>query len=498
MSTKVGVASFWIALTRAIVNLLSLISTIVLARLLMPSDFGLVATGTAIYAVLLAITDMSMAQALINHPNPTRHHLSTAWTLGILRGTIIGVTLALSGPFVAHMFGDPRLDMVMYVFGFSMFLTGLNNPRPTLLQKDLIFWQDFVLNLASRFASLVVSVAVAYFYRSYWALLLGTVVGQLVSVGVSYMILPFLPRFSLRHVREMMGFSIWLTLGSVVDNLNWRLDTLLIGKFLGTRDLGLYSVGNNLSSFPTRETTQPIAKALFPAFTKLRHNTERLHAAYQRAQTLMTAIALPMGFGMAIIGDLLISLLLGDKWLPALVVVRVIAIVSALQSMQRPAQSVAMALGATKLLFWRSVQMMIFRVPLIVLGIYLGGFQGMVYARMLSGCTSIFASFWIVRQLTGLGVFAQFTANLRPLLSVALMAIVLLLFKAQLPAVRGHMALAIEVGACVVVGGLTYLGALFGGWLLLGKPKGPEEELVTLSSHAMTRIASRRGGAKAA
>lgn len=496
MSKRVGAASIWIALTRAAVNSFGLISTIVLARLLVPSDFGLVATGTAIYAVMLAVTDMSMAQALINHANPTREHMHTAWTLGALRGAIIGALLALSGPFVASSFGDPRLVTVMNIFGIGMFLSGLENPRPTLLKKDLIFWQDFILNLSSRFAALVVSVVIAYFYRSYWALLLGTISGQLVSLIISYMILPFLPRPSLRHAREMMGFSIWLTLGNAVDNVNWRLDTLLVGKFLGTRYLGLYSVGNTLSSFLTRETTQPIAQALFPAFTHVRDDASRLRTAYQRAQTLMTAIALPMGFGMAIIGDLLVLLLLGDKWLPALIVVQVIAIVSALQSMERPARSLAMALGATRLLFWRSVQMMVFRVPMIVLGIYLGGFEGLVYARMISGFTSIFANFWIVRQLTGLSMLEQFMANCRPVGAVLVMSAAVLLLKGQLPAGHSQIDLILEVTACVVTGGVVYLGTLFGVWLALGRPPGSEREIIDLSTAGIGKIRSHFRSAK--
>lgn len=488
MTARVGKASMWVALTRGFINVLGLFSMVVMARLLVPADFGLVAAASAIFAVLMAITDMSMAQALIAHRNPNRDHLNTAWTLGLLRGLTLALLLAIAAPFLARFFEEERLTGVLWVFAGSILLTGLANPRPILLQKELVFWQDFVLQVVARLLTLVVSVAIAWYYRSYWALVLGTVAGQFAAVALSYCILPFLPRLSLRHVRELLGFSVWLTLMKMVNNLNWRLDTLLIGKFLGAATLGLYSMGADVASFPVRETTRPLAAALFPAFAKMRDEPQRLRSAYQRAQTLLFALALPIGFGMAMTADLFVLLLLGDKWLPAVIVVQVISIVAALQSIQRPMQSLAMAVGSTRMLFWRSLGMLIIRVPMIVLGLYLAGLTGLVYARLVSGVCSIFASCWIVRELIGLGMRRQIFANIRSFAAVAVMILAVFGFRGVGAFSPGWSDKLLELCACLALGGASYFGALFGLWRLGGKPEGAEAEIILLAKQAAGRL----------
>lgn len=482
MRSRIGAGSVWLTGSRALVNFLATISTIVLARLLVPEDFGLVATGTAIFAVVQAITDISMAQALINHEKPTRAHMDTAWTLGVLRALVVGGLLAASGPFLSSFFEDVRMTQVMYAFGFSMFLSGFANPRRIMLQKELVFWQDFVMNVSAKLVSVVVSVAIAYIDRSYWALLLGTIAGQLASVLISYTVLPFLPRLSLRHSRVLLGFSVWLTLSQVVNNINWRLDALLIGKFLGANALGLYTVGNNLATLPTRESTQPLTRTLFPAFSKIRDNPERLKAGYQRAQTLMTAIALPLGVGVALVADLLIGLLLGEKWMPALIVIQVISVVAAIQTLSTLAQSVAMATGDTRLIFIRSTQMLFVRVPFILLGMYVDGLRGLILARAFTGSLGIFANCFIVRRLIGIGVYAQLIANIRTFASVAVMAVAVLAVKVAMPHSESHLVVAAEVFACAMAGVAVYGAALFGLWRAAGRPDGAEREILTIAA----------------
>src|SRR5690606_13257334 len=154
-----------------------------------------------------------------------------------------------------------------------------------------------------------------------------------------------LARISFLHVRDLFSFSVWLTFCQAINNLNWMLDTLLIVKFLGPTALGVYSIGNRFASMPTCEFTQPLGGTFLPTLSKIRENPKHLRRAYQRAQTLMTAIALPLGMGMAITGDLLIPLVLGEKWMPALLVVQVIAIVAAMQTLATLAQALAMATG---------------------------------------------------------------------------------------------------------------------------------------------------------
>lgn len=481
LTSRIGKGSAWISATRGLVNLLGLLSTIVLARLLAPSDFGLVALGTTMMLLVTAITDMSLAQALVHHRDPTDEHMHTAWTLGVLRGLILGGLFAATGPLMADFFRDDRLPSVMMVLGCSIALSGAANPRRVLLQRQLIFWQDFLLNVSQKLIGVVVSIAVAVIYHSYWALLVGTLAGQIAQVGISYTAMPYRPRLSVRHFKDLWSFSLWLSLTQIINTINWNFDQILIGKFLGPTALGFYTVGNNLATMPTRESTQPLTRTLFPAFAHLRHDPERLRRAYQRVQALVTAVALPLGVGMAVVAEPLVLLAMGQKWLPAVLVIQAIASVVALQTIGSLSQPLAMSKGETRTIFTRSLRLFLYRIPFIVLGMYYDGLRGILIARVLVGTTGIFASLHIVKQLTGLGYREQLWANRRALLAVSAMAggVGTLIHFWPSPSVE-HFSLILHLAVYASVGAFIYVGLSMLIWTIEGRPDGPETEIARL------------------
>jgi lipopolysaccharide exporter len=473
--------SAWVGAARAVVNALSALSTIVLARLLVPADFGLVTLATTVLVIMTSITELSLSSALIRHAAPTREHFDAAWTLNTLRGLVLGSLFAASGSLAASIYHDPRLIGVMVALGFSVFLSGLTNPRSIMLQRDLIFWQEFVLNVSQKIVGVVVSIAIAYYYRTYWALVLGTLAMQATNVIVSYTILPFRPRVSFAHFKELMSFSMWLTAGQIVNTLNWRFDYLLVGKGLGMVALGHYSVGGNLAQIPTRETTSPLTKVIFPGFASIRDDRPRLAAAYQRAQSFVTAIALPAGIGAALVADPLIRLTMGEKWIPVIFVVQVLASVFALQTLGSLSEPLGMASGDTRLLFMRNLQMLAIRVPLIVTGMLLGGLKGVVVARVVSGLVSIYIAMRLVRRFTGLALREQLAANFRALASVATMAAGVVLASPWLDRQVDATAFGLRIASIALLAAVLYCGTTLLLWTLMGKPPGPEQEIRQLA-----------------
>src|SRR5262245_61762819 len=153
--------SMWLSLSRAIVNGLATLNTFILAWYLSPADFGLVALATTMLLILTTITELSLTQALIRHKNPTESHFSAAWTLNATRGLILCLLLAACAWPASVIYEEPRLFDVMIALGFSLLLGGMNNPRLIILQRQLIFWQEFVLSVSQKFLGFVAAVAVA-------------------------------------------------------------------------------------------------------------------------------------------------------------------------------------------------------------------------------------------------------------------------------------------------------------------------------------------------
>lgn len=484
MRARVARGAIWVTSARMAINVLGFVSTIVLARLLVPADFGLVALATTMLAILSSITSMSLSSALVQHSDPTREHLDTSFTLNSLRSLGVALVFCASAFPMAAIYDEPRLPGLIFALSISLLLEGCANPRLGLLMRDLSFRKQFAVDVSTKLVALVVSVVIAVLFRSYWALVAGTIAGQFCGSLLSYVLAPYRPRWSIAKWREMLSYSVWLTLGQIVNTLNWRLDQLLIGAMLGRSTLGYYTVGDNLAALPTREVTTPLTSTLFPAFARLKDDRERLATAYNRAQLLLTAVALPLGVGTALIARPAIEIALGPKWGGAVLVVQVLGAVFAFQTLARLSQPLGMAVGATRLLFVRDVQQLFIRVPLVVGGILLWGLPGLLGARAVNGLIGTVMNMGIVRRITGLGFAQQLAGNIRAFVSIAAMA------GAVLAVPDGH-GLWFQLAARTAVGAVVYVGVHMGLWFAAGRPDGAEAELLRLFSQVTARIRGR-------
>lgn len=479
--------ALWIGLTRALVTVIGFASTLLLARLLTPDDFGVVATAATIMAIVGSVTELSMGAALIQHKAPTKEHLDAAFTLNGARAVILAAGFCLVAWPIAELYGDPRLGPVIAASALAGLPSGFHNPRLVLMTRDLVFWQDFALGVSQKLVGLVVAVAVAVAFRSYWALILGSAAAQLLSVALSYAIRPHLPRLGLAKAGELFSFSMWLTLGQGVNTLNWNLDKLVVGYVYGAAPLGVYTVGDNLAVLPTREATSPIAQTLFPGFARMADDPERLRHAYLRAQALLCAIALPVGIGFAAVAHLVVPLMLGPQWGDAVLVIQVIATVVALQTLATSLQPLAMALGETRLLFLRDLTGLLIRIPAMALGMALAGFPGILFGRAGAAAVGLLINMYLVRRLTGLSVHEQVAGNARTLAASAVMVGTVVVLEAQLvPRSLGLGAMTVLACAAGAAGFAATIGLL---WLGARRPDGPEREMAVAVLWAAKRAA---------
>lgn len=489
IATRLMSGSLLLSGGRIVTNGLAAVSMIVLARLLTPEDFGLVAIATSVMMVLRAVTELAMSQAVIRLEEPTRDHLDTAWTLGLIRGLIIvAVMCALAWP-LAQIYGDERLGPLVIVISLALLFSSLVNPRQALLLKELVFWQSVTVLIVGRLVGIAASITIAIVYQSYWALVLGTVIGEAVSMAFSYVILPYLPRFSLRSRADLLSFSVWLTLRSFVNTLNWRFDQLLVGAILGKATLGQYAVGSNLAQLPTRETIIPITGALFPGLVKINQDGPRLRSAYQRAQSLISLAAIPAGVGLALIAEPFVVLFMGEKWLPAVIVIQALSAVFALQTIGSFVNSVAMAKGKTKRLFVRDLQLLCFRLPVITVAMIMFGLIGLVYSRVLTGLVGIAVNMFLVKELIDIKIRDQILVNGRALCAAILMIVCVLGFQMWLSGFSelAHREL-VEIAGSVAVGVCSYCASVFLFWRLQNYPEGPEKLVLNLCKQGIDRI----------
>ncbi len=475
MRKQLAVGSIWTAGVRAGISLMGLANTVILARLLTPEDFGLVAVASVVFAIISAFTGLSLAAALIQHKDPQREHYDTAWTLEVMRGVFVGALLCGIGVFFA-IYGDPRIELIMYAFGATAIIGALKNPRIIDFQRRLSFKQELLIQLAEKFASIVAAVTIALIYQTFWAIVAGWLASQIISVVLSYLLIPYLPRISLRHWRSLFSFSSWVALGSGIRELNWRGDKLMVNAVLGPSVLGQYDVGGRLSALPVRESVAPLVHVLFPAFSKLQEESARLRNAYVRAQRILAMVAFPVGIGFALVAGPLVEFALGPGWATAGLVIQVLSTLFALQAIATPFAPMAMGLGRTKLIFIRDVINLVVRFPILIAGFLMGGLIGLLAARCVTTFFIIGQDLFLARRLTGASFVQQIFPSWRA--AAASIAMVVVVLGLQILGIAAPTVL--DIAVLVVSGSISYVGVTIGLWWLAGKPEGPEREILEM------------------
>lgn len=480
----------WIGAGRIGVNLLTLVSTVVLARLLTPEDFGLVALGAAVTVLVKALTEMPVGSALIQSDAVDRMDLHAAWTLGVLRGLVLFAVSAAAAWPAAAIYDEPRLVHVVLVSALPAVIGGLANPKVALMQRDLVFYQLAVFQVTTKLIMFLVSAGIAIAYQSYWALLLGPVAAAVVRVALGYGMRRYRPRWSLARARKLLSFSIWLSLSSITRQLNWRLDDFLIGGVLGQATLGAYTMGSNLAEMPIREGVSPIASTLFPGLSQVRREGGNLAGAFLKGQAFLSMLAVPAALGFALIADLLVPLALGDKWSSAVIVVQIGGPVFALHATTLGINQLLTSLGRPQALFRRDLWVMAVRMPLVILGVFTYGLVGVLAARLVAGPFAWLYNLMMAKRALKLRWIDVVIAMRRTALSAAVMVAGVLGARQTLLADWaegwGLMAVLIALGA------VLYIGTHALAWLFEGRPiTSPESFLLTLADKATRRLRSR-------
>jgi O-antigen/teichoic acid export membrane protein len=248
---------------------------------------------------------------------------------------------------------------------------------------------------------------------------------------------------------------------------------------------------------PTREATMPLTQTIYPGFASIQNDPPRLAAAYQRAQALLTAVALPAGVGVAVIADPLVRLALGEKWVPVIFIIQALASVFAFQTLGSLVQPLGMARGETRLLFMRDTQMLLVRVPVMIAGLLVAGLPGVVVGRVFTGLFSALVNMVLVRRFTGVPVLRQLQANLRALVSTAVMAAGVSFAAGRLAHSADGSVLALQLATLVALGGFLYCASTLLSWEAMGRPAGPETEVRAIFGKMLARL-RRREAAPAA
>ncbi|WP_394729171.1 lipopolysaccharide biosynthesis protein [Altererythrobacter sp. GH1-8] len=490
---KLVTGAAWMGGARIINAVISFTSIILLARLLAPDDFGLIAIATAVSLLITMVSELSVSEALIHVEEVEDGHFDSAFTIGLIRAAIMGLLTALLAIPIGHFYDDMRLVEVLYIFAGIAVVGSLISPRFILFQRDLDFRAMVALDFADKFVGLVVTVAIAWATGSYFALPLGILASQIARVILSFLLAPYRPRITLSHWRDLVSFSIWMTLGTWVQTINWRTDPMVLGLFVPSASLGQFSMAERTSGIVSREILHPITHMLFPAFSRIRSERERLRQAYIAAQGVLTTTVLPMAVGLALLAEPIVRLLLSDKWLPAVPYIQILAFCIACRLFQSLVP-VAMATGNTKALFNRDLRAMLIRLPLMILGIVWGMrtgndvILGALVGRAAAAIINAALNTVLIARISPVTLTDHWNLSARPLIAAAVMSVVVLAVSSRLSPSTYLFETAVEFAILVGLGAMTYCATIVGLWLVRGRPQGAETHLLDIARSGLAKV----------
>ena len=329
---------------------IAFVSTLILARLLVPEDFGVIAMASLVIGLADVFFELGVNVALIQNKTPSQEHYDTAWTLRIIQTTLAAIVVIIAAPLAATYFNDPRVTLVVQVLAVSLMLSGLENIGVVTFQKEMQFGKEFQFLFCKRIVGFIVTIAAAWFIRSYWALVIGALAGRTFGVALSFAMHPMRPRLGLKKFREIFSVSQWMLVRSIGGYFQLKLHLAIVGARESASVLGAYSLASEISALPSSELLAPINRVLFPAFVRVKHDLAELKRVVLLAQGVQTMIAMPAAIGLILVSSEAVLLLLGEKWMGAVPFVEIFALISFMSSIATSGAYVLITLGKIRLM----------------------------------------------------------------------------------------------------------------------------------------------------
>ncbi|HET6448741.1 MAG TPA: lipopolysaccharide biosynthesis protein [Conexibacter sp.] len=406
-------------------RLLLLASTAILARVLVPADFGLVALALTFMVFLDTLRDLGLGQALIvgHDDQEARAQTVFSWTVVIGLGLTL-ITFA-AAPFASQFFHEgSRFTALLAALGCNFFLRSLGATHYALARKEL----DYRTRTIAEFADVMTrgssAIVLALAGAGPWSLVIGYLVGTMALNVVVWVLVPFRPRLQLSraHLRELLTFGGMLTLVDIGSALAHQMDYLFVGRVLGPASLGLYTIGFRLPELLIINVAVVAGDVLFPAYAMI--NRDRLRDAFLLAMRSTAFVIFPMAVALAILARPIVLALFGDRWIDSIKVMQVLVIYGVAITLSIPSGTVFKATGQA----WILVVLTIPYVTLLVTLLTIFTDHGIVaVAGCMAGMQAGFLSFTWLIAARRLGVNpARVLAQLgRPLVAAAALAIVL-------------------------------------------------------------------------
>ena len=429
------------------------ITTIILARLLVPTDFGLIGMAVVVIGFINLFKDLGTSSAIIQSRESSEELLSSIYWVNVAFGLCAMTLTFLISPFVAELYHEPKMSAVLRALSLTFFISGLSILHQAILERNLSFTKIAKIELCAVVSGSVAGIGSALLGAGVWSLVFQSLMITSVTTGLLWIFSGWKPKvmFHWHEVKAVSSYSLHLTAFNIFNYAIRNADYLLIGRYLGAQDLGYYTLAYNILLFPVQNISSILGRVMFPFYSRIQSDNVNFRSSFLKVAGAVSLITFPLMLGVIAVNKPFVLTVFGEQWKPIIVLINILALVGLWQSIGGTVGGIYQAKGRTDLMFRWGVAAGTIVVISFIIGLK-WGIVGVASAYAISTTMLMYPNFAIPFRLIDLRMSELGKILLKPFLCSLLMFITLLILRTFMPAgVSNGLNLGILVPAGIAV-----------------------------------------------
>lgn len=391
---------FWRFAERCGAQGVKLIVELVLARILLPEDYGLIALVTVFIQILNVFVDSGLGNALIQKKDADDLDFSSVFYFNIVWCFVLYSILFVTAPIFASFYGKSELTIVLRVLGLQVIISGIKNVQQAYVSRTMQFKRFFYATLAGTLGAAVVGISMAYQGFGVWALVCQQLFNVLVDTVVLWLTVKWRPKkmFSFTRLKSLFSYGWKLLASSLIDTVYCEIRQLVIGKLYSSADLAFYNRGKQFPNLIVTNINTSIDSVLLPTMSKEQDNRERVKKMTRRSIQVSTYIMAPLMIGLACCADKVIALILTEKWLPSVFFLQIFCITFMFYPIHTANLNAIKAMGRSDLFLKLEIAKKVIGMILLLSTMFIS-IEAMAYSLLISALTSMIINSWPNKRL---------------------------------------------------------------------------------------------------
>ncbi|MGV3145824.1 lipopolysaccharide biosynthesis protein [Streptococcus parasuis] len=365
---------FWTLSERFMSQLVSVIVTIILTRLIAPSDYGVISVVTVIIAILNVFMTSGFSASLIQQDNVDDLDYSTVFYFSIVLGLFIYILVYICAPYLANFYKLPQLDSVLKVLALKIPLSALNSVQQAYVSRNMLFQKFFISTVSATLVSGIIGVTMAYSNFGVWSLVVQDLSNVITITLVLWFSVGWRPtyQFSLFRLKKLFGFGVKIFFQTLFNTVYANIRSLLIGGFYSATDLAYYTKGNQYPNLIVTNVDTAVSKTMFPVMSREQDDFDRVKSLTRRTAQTSSYIMSPILVGFFVCAEPIVSIVMTDKWLAAVPYIRIICICLLIRASQTAILQAIKSIGRSDIVLKMDIPVRLFALLLLLCTIRFG------------------------------------------------------------------------------------------------------------------------------